>query len=284
MKIFLAGGSGVIGAGLIPRLVAAGHHVVATTRRPERLESLRAASNHDGTGGAEGVLVDVYDAQHLIDVVRAAEPDLIIHQLTDLSEYDTEANARLRRTGTSNLVAAAEAAGVDRMIVQSIAWAYRPRDGLSVEDDPIEAGSAVETMENLVGSLTHHIVLRYGMLYGPTTWYAPGGRMAEAVMAGRLDATPRVTSFVHIHDAVAATVDALDWPDGAYNIVDDEPAPATTWLPVYAAKIGAPQPSESGSPAATGQGASNAKARAAGWEPDYPSWRVGFDALEVDQR
>ncbi|HVX42272.1 MAG TPA: NAD(P)-dependent oxidoreductase [Mycobacteriales bacterium] len=271
MRIFLAGGSGVVGRRLVPALVGSGHEVVATTRRPENLEALQRA-------GARGVVADVYDAPHLAAVVKDAAPDLVLHQLTDLSEYDTDANARLRREGTANLVAAAQAAGVGRIIVQSIAWAYRAGDTPAVEDDPLEPGSAVEVMEQLVRQIPQATMLRYGMFYGPTTWYAPGGRIARLVAAGEVPATPPITSFVHIDDVIAATVQAVDWPAGAYNIVDDEPAPASEWLPVYAAAISAPAPDIAGLPdvAARGRGASNAKARAAGWTPIYPTWRKGF--------
>ncbi|HXT94586.1 MAG TPA: NAD(P)-dependent oxidoreductase [Trebonia sp.] len=274
MRIFLAGGTGVIGSRLIPELVAAGHEVVATTRHPERLGYLRQQ-------GARGAVVDAYDAPRLAGVLAEAAPDLVLHELTDLSNFDTEANARLRRAGTANLVTAAQAAGVDRMMVQSITWAYQDGDSPAVEDDPIVPGSAVAEMEDLACRITHATMLRYGMLYGPGTWYAPGARVANAVSAGVAPATPAITSFVHIDDVVTATVQAIGWPDGAYNIVDDEPSPATEWLPVYAAGLGAPAPKVTGLPegAARGRGASNAKARAAGWLPGHPTWRDGFPRL-----
>lgn len=271
MRIFLAGGSGTIGSRLIPELVKAGHDVIATTRHSENLHYL-------GELGAQGVVVDVYDAPHLAAVVSGAAPELVLHELTDLSDFDTDANARLRRAGTANLVHAAEAAGVERMIVQSIAWAYQQGDTPAEEDEPIQQGSPIETMENLVRRLPRATVLRYGMLYGPGTWYEPGARMANAVTAGLVPATPAITSFVHLDDVVSATVQAIQWPDGAYNIVDDEPARATDWLPVYAAGLGAPTPTPGEVPEGTspGRGASNKKARAAGWNPIYPTWREGF--------
>jgi len=275
MRIFLAGGSGVIGRRLIPALVAGGHQVTATTRRANILPELEAL-------GATGTVVDVYDKQGLTAAVAATAPDVVLHELTDLSDYNTDANARLRREGTANLVAAAKAAGVDRMIVQSIAWAYADGaaggDSPAVEDDAITPGSAVDVMEQLVSSMPHATILRYGMLYGPDTWYAPGARMAEAVAAGLVPATPAVTSFAHIEDVVSATVAALGWADGAYNIVDDEPAAATAWLPFYAQGLGAPAPAIAALPegAPAGRGASNAKARATGWAPAYPTWREGF--------
>jgi nucleoside-diphosphate-sugar epimerase len=271
MRIFLAGGSGLIGSRLIPLLSAAGHSVTATTRRADNRERLAAY-------GAIPVVADVYDAGQLAEVVTAASPDVILHELTDLSGYDLEANARLRREGTANLVAAAEAAGVPRILVQSITWIFPDGDEPATEDDPITRGSAVETMEVTARGLPHCTILRYGLFYGPGTWYAPDGRIARDVMAGKVPATPQIASFVHIEDAAAATVQALDWPDGTYHVVDDEPAPGTTWLPVYAARLGAPAPVTAPLPEGgrSGRPVSNAKARAAGWVPAYPTWREGF--------
>ena len=271
MRILLAGGTGVIGSRLLPELVAAGHEVVATTRREDRLALLESL-------GARGVLLDVYGAERVAATLAEAAPELVLHQLTDLSGNDREANARVRREGTANLVAGAAAAGVDRMIVQSITWVFPDGDTPATEDDPIVPGTAVDVMEGLARCLPRATVLRYGMLYGPGTWYAPGGRIAAAVAAGQVPANPAITSFVHVDDAVAATVQSLDWPDGTYHVVDDEPAPATEWLPVYAAGIGAPAPQTASLPegAPVGRAVSNAKARAAGWTPVHPSWRAGF--------
>jgi nucleoside-diphosphate-sugar epimerase len=237
MRIFLAGGTGIIGRALIPKLVSAGHDVVATTRRDDKLARLAEL-------GAHGVVADVYDANRVASAVKDAAPDLILDELTDLSEYDTDANARLRREGTANIVAAARAAGVERMIVQSIAWIFPEGETPATEEDPIVPGTAVDEMEQLTRTLPHATVLRYGMLYGPGTWYERGGRIANAVVAGQLDATPAVTSFAHIDDVVAATVQALDWPDGTYHVVDDEPAAETEWLPFYAEALGAPEPKQ----------------------------------------
>ncbi|WP_134768531.1 NAD(P)-dependent oxidoreductase [Nocardioides sp. 1609] len=271
MRIFLAGGTGVIGRRLVPALVTAGHEVVATTRQVGNLDRIERL-------GGRGVAVDVFDPPRLDEAVAEAAPDLVMHQLSDLRLFDTEATARIRREGTAHLITAARRSGVSRIVVQSIAWAYQDGDGLADEDEPVEAGSAVAAMEDLARTLARPTILRYGWWYGPDTWYAEGGRIADAVAEGLLPATRTINSFVHIDDAVAATVAAIDWPAGAYNIVDDEPAPATEWLPSYAAAIGAPPPTSttwsSGRPG--GRGASNAKARAAGWVPTYTTWRSGF--------
>jgi nucleoside-diphosphate-sugar epimerase len=271
MRILLLGGSGVIGSRLLPALISEGHELVATTRHWQNIQFIEDL-------GGQGVAVDAYDAPHLTAVVRDAAPDLIVHQLSDLSDFDLEANARLRRAGTANLVAAARAAGVERIIAQSIAWAYEPGDTLAVESDPLVADTAVAVMEKHLQRMPRATVLRYGRFYGAGTWYAADGRIANAAVAGLLRTGPAIASFIHIDDAVAATVHSIDWPDGAYNIVDDEPASAATWVPEFARGVGAPVPPSPSTPAdePVGRGASNKKARQAGWTPMYPTWREGF--------
>jgi nucleoside-diphosphate-sugar epimerase len=271
MRILLAGGSGVIGSRLIPALLEHGHDIVATSRRRDNVRFLEGL-------GAHGVAVDAYDSPHLTAVVRDAAPDLIINQLTDLSDFDLEANARLRRAGTANLVAAARVAGVDRIIAQSISWAYESGATVAMESDPLVPDTAVAVMERNLLQMPRATILRYGRFYGPGTWYAADGRIANAATAGLLQATPAIASFLHIDDAVAATVESLGWPDGTYNIVDDEPAPASVWAPVFARGIGAPLPRAVSLPAheVRGRAVSNGKARRAGWIPLHPTWRNSF--------
>jgi nucleoside-diphosphate-sugar epimerase len=164
------------------------------------------------------------------------------------------------------------------MSVQSITWAYPEGDAPATEDEPLVSGHPVAVMEELVQRLEHATVLRFGMLYGPGTWYAPGGRIATAVTAGQYPATAAITSFVHVDDAVAAVAQSVGWADGVYHVVDDEPAPATEWLPVYAAGIGAPAPQTEPLPqgAPVGRIVSNGKAWTAGWTPAHPTWRESF--------
>jgi nucleoside-diphosphate-sugar epimerase len=274
LKILVAGATGAIGRRLVPLLVHAGHSVSGTTRRPERAESILEM-------GAIPLVLDALDGESVREAVSADQPDVIIHQLTDLSAEDFQANSRLRIYGTRNLVDAAAAAGVETMIAQSIAWVYVPGDAPAVEEDPLDPSvppyQAVAALETAVQAMPRGVVLRYGALYGPGTWYAPNGAIADRVRAGALAMTPAWTCFIHVDDAAAAAVAALDWAAGPVNIVDDEPATANDWLPVYSAAIGAPSP---GDPpkhaAATGRPVSNAKARRLGWKPKHPSWRTGF--------
>ncbi len=279
MKILLVGATGVIGRRLIPLLIASGHVVAGTTRVAEKSQFLRKA-------GASPVVVDVFEREKLFAVVRETQPDIIIHQLTDLGERNTVTNARIRKVGTRNLVDAAKEAGVRHLIAQSISWVCVPGEGPADESVPLDIDApeprrvtieGVQALESAVGEMEKGIVLRYGTLYGPGTWYAPDGFIAEQVRQGQLTADEGVTSFLHVDDAAQAALLALNWERGIYNIVDDEPAPGIIWLPIYAATLNAPPPPVSSERPRGARGASNAKARRLlNWQPLYPSWREGF--------
>jgi nucleoside-diphosphate-sugar epimerase len=284
VRILLAGSTGVVGRRLVPLLVAGGHHVTALTRRPANAPALRAA-------GAHPAVVDVHDAGALAATVRDAAPEVVMHQLTDLAAADLAANAELRVTGTRHLVDAALAAGARRIVAQSIAWAYAGGDGPAGEDTPLDLDApepratsvrGVAGLEAAVREAPEWVVLRYGMFYGRDTWFAPDGLRAADVRAGRLTADDDVTSFLHVDDAAPAAVAALDWPSGAVNICDDEPAAARDWVPVFCSSVGAPPPPASDAPRrAWARGADNRRAREQlRWTPKYPSWRSGF-ALSV---
>ncbi|MFB7282432.1 NAD-dependent epimerase/dehydratase family protein [Streptomyces hydrogenans] len=273
MRVLVAGATGAVGRQLVPRLEAAGHEVVGISRRGPRP-------------------VDVLDAEAVERAVAEAAPDAVVHQLTDLGGADGAANNRVRVEGTRHLVEAARAAGVRRIVAQSISWAYAPGDAPADESVPLDATeetprarivAGVRALETTVAELPEAVVLRYGILYGPGTWYAPGGAVAaalagdaEARFLGSTAADSSVSSFVHVADAADAAVRALAWPSGAYNVVDDEPAPAHTWLPHLAKALGVPAPARAEGRVPWARGALNTRAREHGWTPARPSWRTGF--------
>lgn len=306
MRVLVAGATGAVGRPLVPMLLDAGHEVVALTRREESAERLRAA-------GAEAVVVDALDSERLREAALGARPDAVVDELTSLPrDYDLrrkdlyKATDRVRSQGTPVLLAAAREAGAQRYVVQSIAFLYAPEGDWVKDEDArpwTDAGppfrDSVEVLVRNERAVTtapgvDGLVLRYGFFYGPGTYFAPDGSIAEQVRTRRYPVVGKGesrTSFVHVDDAAAATVAAVErGTPGIYNVVDDEPARLRDWLPVYADAIGARRPlrvprwvvrAAAGAfvaEAATEmRGATNERARRElGWSPALPSWRDGF--------
>lgn len=278
MHIFLAGATGVIGRQLVPMLVNEGHVVTGATRSETRRDLIRQM-------GGRPVVLDALDRDGVMKALDAARPDVVINQMTDLAGRDFAANARLRIEGSRNLVDAALATGVRRMIAESIAWMYAPGEGPASEREPLDLdgppaharpAGAVHTLESAVVEMPIGVALRYGILYGRGTWYARDGLTTAQIRAGEIAANDAVTSFLDVADAARAALLALEWPAGAYNVVDDEPAPASAWVPAYAILVGAAVPPVTHGGEAWERGASNAKAKALGWRPLTPTWREGF--------
>ncbi|SDD17275.1 Nucleoside-diphosphate-sugar epimerase [Paenibacillus sp. UNCCL117] len=285
MRIVVAGATGAVGRLLLPKLIREGHEVIGMTHH----ESKKAAIEN---AGAKALLSDVFDRESLRTALEESRPDVVIHQLTSLSSRNFSENTRIRIEGTQNLVAAAVAIGVKRIIAQSISWAYEPGEGAATEDVPLHVSAAeprkttidgILALEKAVTELPEHVILRYGMFYGPGTWYAPNGFIAEQIRQRQVPATEGITSFLHVEDAAEAALLALRWPSGPVNIVDDEPAKGVDWLPVFAQSLGAPGPQTVSSGNDWERGASNRKAREEyGWKPLYPTWRKGFaDSLRL---
>jgi nucleoside-diphosphate-sugar epimerase len=300
MRVLVVGASGAIGARLVPRLVERGHQVIGSSRTPERAERLRAL-------GAEPIVLDGLDPRAVRAAIAAARPDAIVHQataladLTDFKHFDRSfaQTNRLRTEGTDLLLAAAREAGVRRLVAQSYANFRYAREGgpIKTEEDALDP-TPVLAMRETEAAMNHldrvvtaagGIALRYGNFYG-----APDDKFVQAVRARKFPIVGDgggVWSFIHLDDAAAATVLALEH-DGAgiYNIVDDEPAPIREWLPRLTQVLGAKPPRHfprwlarlvaGEAPVVMGtesRGASNAKARRElGWTLRYPSWRQGF--------
>jgi nucleoside-diphosphate-sugar epimerase len=306
MKVFVAGASGAIGRPLVRQLLAAGHEVTGMTRREDRAVEIREA-------GADAVICDALDPAALEAAVRRAEPEAVVHLLTALPpRLDYKADDplgptnRIRREGTRNLLAAATAVGARRLVAESFAplyaqeggWVKSEEDGLFVGAPPPfgTAAAALAELERQVleAEGIEGIVLRFGWLYGPGTYFDSDGSQTAEAMKRRLPVVGKgdgTYSFVHVDDAASAAVAAVEGGQpGIYNVSDDEPAPMREWVPVFCEAVGAKKPRRvpvwlvrfiagagAAAMAAQVRGASNAKAKAGlGWRLRYPSWREGF--------
>jgi len=308
VKVFIAGGTGAIGRRLVPLLIAGEHEVVGLARTPEKAKLLEAF-------GAEAVIADALNRDELSAVVKASRPEVIIHELTALTgvgnfkKLDEEfaLTNRLRTEVTDTLLGAARASGARRFIAQSFCgWPFAREGGpVKTEEDALDPNppaafketlAAIRHLEDAVRKSpdVEAIALRYGLLYGPGTAIAKDGAVIDLVRKHSLPVVgdgAGIWSFVHIDDAAQATGAAISSGDpGIYNIVDDEPAAVSEWLPALAAAVGAKPPGkvsvwlaklaigDGGVSMMTSiRGGSNAKAkRDLGWQPIYSSWRRGF--------
>ncbi|MEU9497533.1 NAD(P)-dependent oxidoreductase [Streptomyces sp. NPDC048196] len=305
MRVFVAGGTGALGRRLVPQLLAHGHQVTATTTSAAKLGRLAQL-------GADGVVMDGLDAASVGEAVAKARPEVLVHQMTaisvthagkpDIKHPDRwfATTNRLRTEGTDHLLAAAEATGVSHVVAQGYASWNGIREGgwVKTEQDPLDLleGTAAHMGLKALGRVEDVVlraggaVMRYGAFYGP-------GAIDDQVELVRKRQYPLVgrgtgySSWVHLDDAASATVLAVEHKaTGVFNIVDDEPAPASEWLPHLAVCAGAKRPRRvpvwlarllAGDQAVVmmteGRGFSNAKAkRELGWQLRHPSWRQGF--------
>jgi nucleoside-diphosphate-sugar epimerase len=305
MRVFVAGATGVVGQPLVSALIADGHEVTGTTRSPGKAGGL-----HDL--GATPVIVDGLDRQAVLDAVKTAQPEVIVHQMTalfglrSLRNFDKQfaVTNELRTRGTDYLLEAARQAGTRRFIAQSyIAWNnLRSSRQVTAESDPVDPAPLPSTAQTLAairhleqavpGAVPEGLVLRYGPFYG----HGASDSMLDAVTKRQLPVIGGGTgifSFCEVTDAAAAAVAAVTrGAPGLYNIVDDDPAPVREWLPYLSGCLDRKPPMRA--PAWLGRllagqaavammtegcGAANEKAkRELGWAPKYASWRDGFPA------
>jgi 2-alkyl-3-oxoalkanoate reductase len=308
MRVFVAGASGTIGRRLLPQLIGAGHEVVGSTRSPEKSAQLAEL-------GAVPAVMDALDRESVLAAIRSANPEVIVHELTalngvtNLRRFD-EAFAltnRLRMEGLDHLLRAARAVGARRLIAQSYTGWPNERAGgpVKTEEDALDPNplpsmrntlAAIRYLEQTLSQSTDvdGVALRYGGFYGYGTSLGEGGEHMKLFLKRRFPIIADgagIWSFTHIDDAASATVAALEHGEpGVYNVVDDEPAPVSKWLPYLAQVLGTKPPRRL--PVWLGRlvageavvlmmtearGSSNAKAkRELGWQPRYPSWRDGF--------
>jgi nucleoside-diphosphate-sugar epimerase len=310
VRIFVAGGTGAIGRPLVTALAAAGHEVTVFSRHAGKVAAL-------GVPDVVPAVGDAFDDESLTRAMQDASPEVVINQLTNLAQSANpitvkrgfDRTSRLRREVSGTLVRAAAAAGAHRVVAQSISFAYAPGPGVRTEADPLWTGAggqiglltnSVAALESatLSGAAPEGVVLRYGSFYGPGTYLAPGG-LYTSLLARRLLPLPGAGAglfgWLHIDDAVSATVAALGGPTGVFNVVDDVPAPASEWMALVAGLLGAKPPRRIPEALArVGAGAfvgylmcdqpavSNRRARTElGWVPAHPDWHDGLPAVLV---
>jgi nucleoside-diphosphate-sugar epimerase len=256
MRIFIAGATGAVGLPLTRALCTLGHQVTGMTRSVSGANLLKEL-------GAEVSPADAFNQSEVFRAMEAASPDVVINQLTWLPANPAEIiksmpnDTRLHREGGGNLLAAAEKLGVGRYIMQSRGFYLEAAPGQLADETaklrysaPGEIGESTRTIGELEDRVLaapslQGVVLRYGFFYGPGTWYRPDGAVAdqarkgEAAIIGKGDG---VWSFVHIDDAIAATIASLTSKPGIYNIVDDDPLPVAEWLPAFARWVDGPEP------------------------------------------
>jgi nucleoside-diphosphate-sugar epimerase len=308
MRVFIAGGTGAIGRPLVAALAAAGHEIAVYSRRAERVAAL-------GQPGIVPAVGDAFDSDALTRAVQTFKPDVVINQLTSLTQSVNplavkrgfDLTSRLRREVSGTLVKAARDAGAKRVVAQSIAFAYRPGPGVRTEADPLwtEAKGQIGVLTGSVATLESNtlgdpdvegVLLRYGSFYGPGTYFAPGG-LYPTLLKRRLMPLPGrgagIFGLVHIDDAAAATVAALEGPTGIFNVADDVPAPASEWMPFVARLMGVKPPRHAPeSLVRVGAGkflayllcdqpaVSSQRARTElDWSPRYPDWHEGLTAV-----
>jgi 2-alkyl-3-oxoalkanoate reductase len=307
VRVFVAGGTGAVGRPLVAQLAAAGHDVTVLSRSESRVAAL-------GVPGVSAALGDALSPASVTAAMLAARPDVVVNQLTSLSQTAGPAalrrgfalTARLRREASATLAAAAAQAGARRVIAQSIAFAYRPGPGTRTETDPLWTGAGrqvagiVEPIAALEAATTgadgvEGVVLRFGTFYGPGTYYAADGAFTGLIAQRRMPivgAGRGLFGFVHVDDAARATVAALEGPTGIFNVVDDVPAASSDWIPLVAAHLGAKAPRHFPVPLVrlvagtytaylmdAQPAVSNQRARTElGWDPAFPDWRTGLPA------
>lgn len=306
--MFIAGGTGAIGRPLVTALAVAGHEVVVYSRDAGNVAAL-------GVPGVVPAVGDAFDTEALIGAVQSCKPEVVINELTSLPrtanplslKRGLDLTSRLRREASKTLVTAARAAGARRIVAQSISFAYRPGPGVRTETDPLWTDAkgqigiltgSVATLESntLAAAQLEGVVLRYGSFYGPGTYFAPNGLYATMLKRRVLPLPGKgggIFAFVHVDDAAAATLAALEGPTGIFNVADDLPAPASEALAFTAGLIGAKPPHHvPESLVRMGAGGfltyllceqpavSNARARSElGWSPRYPDWHEGMAAV-----
>ncbi|MFV5938804.1 NAD-dependent epimerase/dehydratase family protein [Mammaliicoccus sciuri] len=281
-KIFVTGATGLIGTKLTKRLIEEGYEVAGLTTSEKGKEKLDNA-------GVKAYIGNILEYDTIEKSIGDFKPDIIMNEITDLKQVDMSANTKVRIEGTRNLVEAAIKHDVPHIQSQSIAFVYEAGDTLATEETSLDYDASgdrkitvdgVEGLEKESARLNKHVILRYGLLYGPGTWYGKGGMIYNQFINGEVTMTDGVQSFIHIDDAVETAIQALNFESGIYNVADDEPVKGDDWAKWYANELNV-TPTLNIEPAAPFErGVTNKKFKDQGGKLIYTTWKDGMHPIK----
>ncbi|MCQ9278269.1 NAD-dependent epimerase/dehydratase family protein [Staphylococcus borealis] len=281
-KIFITGATGLIGTRLTQRLIEEGYEVAGFTTSEKGKAKLEGL-------GAKAYIGDILKADTIDAAVGDFRPDIIINQITDLKNVDMAANTKVRVEGGKNLTDAALKYDVKKVVAQSIGFMYEPGEGLATEETPLDNhsdGDRKITVDGVIGleketaRMDHYVVLRFGWLYGPGTWYGKDGMIYNQFKNGEVTLSDGVTSFIHLDDAVEVSIQAMNFDNGIYNVADDAPVKGSEFAEWYAKEVGV-DPKVTIQPAQPFErGIKNDKFKAQGGTLIYNTWKDGMHPLK----
>lgn len=281
-KIFVTGATGLIGTKLTKRLIEEGYEVAGLTTSEKGKEKLDNA-------GVKAYIGNILEYDTIEKSIGDFKPDIIMNEITDLKQVDMSANTKVRIEGTKNLVEAAIKHDVPHIQSQSIAFVYEAGDTLATEETSLDYDASgdckitvdgVEGLEKESARLNKHVILRYGLLYGPGTWYGKDGMIYNQFINGEVTMTDGVQSFIHIDDAVETAIQALNFDSGIYNVADDEPVKGDDWAKWYANELNV-SPTLNIEPAASFErGVTNKKFKDQGGKLIYTTWKDGMHPIK----
>ena len=281
-KIFVTGATGLIGTKLTKRLIEEGYEVAGLTTSEKGKKKLDNA-------GVKAYIGNILEYDTIEKSIGDFKPDIIMNEITDLKQVDMSANTKVRIEGTRNLVEAAIKHDVPHIQSQSIAFVYEAGDTLATEETSLDYDASgdrkitvdgVEGLEKESARLNKHVILRYGLLYGPGTWYGKDGMIYNQFINGEVTMTDGVQSFIHIDDAVETAIQALNFESGIYNVADDEPVKGDDWAKWYANELNV-TPTLNIEPAAPFErGVTNKKFKDQGGKLIYTTWKDGMHPIK----
>lgn len=281
-KIFVTGATGLIGTKLTKRLIEEGYEVAGLTTSEKGKEKLDNA-------GVKAYIGNILEYDTIEKSIGDFKQDIIMNEITDLKQVDMSANTKVRIEGTRNLVEAAIKHDVPHIQSQSIAFVYEAGDTLATEETSLDYDASgdrkitvdgVEGLEKESARLNKHVILRYGLLYGPGTWYGKDGMIYNQFINGEVTMTDGVQSFIHIDDAVETAIQALNFESGIYNVADDEPVKGDDWAKWYSNELNV-TPTLNIEPAAPFErGVTNKKFKDQGGKLIYSTWKDGMHPIK----